>query len=659
MKPSVFYPRLFSILWSLCFIYSPDAHAIEKRDLLQKSTSLQQLRSLLDSGTNWIPFHPYQDRDWWEKMDASHRMQFIKQGEAQLNYTWKTVTASSYLAYVRSGNRQVMEKINTANTGALKKLIVAELMEGKGRFTDAIMDGVWMICEMTSWASPAHLYIQQEGLGLPNVQEPIIDLSTGTTACLLAWTHYFFQSSFDKINPLIAQRIRVEINRRILTPYYTRNDFWWMTLGTNDFANNWNVWINYNVLNCILLLETDAEKRSIGVYKTMRSVDKFINYYKNDGACEEGPSYWSLAGGMLFQYLDLLSNVTHQQVSIFQHPLIGKIGQYICNAFISQPYYINFADANAKIQPDAGLIYRYGKATQNNNMMGFGSFLAKEENWKKQIPLGYMESTLQNLLIAKEISEYPAKQPVEKYFWMPETEIAAAREHHQPDSGFYFAAKGGHNQESHNHNDVGSFILYFQGKPLLIDIGAETYTKKTFSRERYTIWAMRSAYHNIPLINGVEQSVGAEFKSKDAQFNTEKGSSIFSVDIAGAYPDSAKVQQWVRTYTLKKSAGFEIKDQYALKENKGNTNLYFMTPCQPIITAPGEVQLNISGDLVNIHFDPAKSNFLVEKISITDERLQQNWGETIYRLSFQLKSSKLKGSHIITVNTTPTQKQLK
>ena len=47
--------------------------------------------------------------------------------------------------------------------------------------------------------------------------------------------------------------------------------------------------------------------------------------------------------------------------------------------------------------------------------------------------------------------------------------------------GFFFGAKGGFNAESHNHNDVGSCVMYFDGKPCLIDLGREEYTAKTFS----------------------------------------------------------------------------------------------------------------------------------------------------------------------------------
>ena len=52
------------------------------------------------------------------------------------------------------------------------------------------------------------------------------------------------------------------------------------------------------------------------------------------------------------------------------------------------------------------------------------------------------------------------------------------------DGGWTLAAKGGSNAESHNHNDVGSFIAYYDSAPVLVDPSCGTYTKQTFSEGR-------------------------------------------------------------------------------------------------------------------------------------------------------------------------------
>lgn len=46
--------------------------------------------------------------------------------------------------------------------------------------------------------------------------------------------------------------------------------------------------------------------------------------------------------------------------------------------------------------------------------------------------------------------------------------------------GVVFLAKGGHNDEEHNHNDVGSFSIALDGDPLVVDAGVNTHTAQTF-----------------------------------------------------------------------------------------------------------------------------------------------------------------------------------
>jgi hypothetical protein len=87
-----------------------------------------------------------------------------------------------------------------------------------------------------------------------------------------------------------------------------------------------------------------------------------------------------------------------------------------------------------------------------------------------------------------------------------------ARDKEGSTDGLFVAAKGGHNDESHNHNDIGNYVIYYNGQPVLIDVGRGTYTRKTFSSRRYDIWYNCSDYHNVPTINGVTQPAGANLK---------------------------------------------------------------------------------------------------------------------------------------------------
>lgn len=642
MKHTKLIISCFLAVASLCTM------AQSKRNLLSDPYPLTYLQAHLTKGREWVQFPAYNDRSRWESLSPTYTKKWIAEGEQLLNYQWQVVLATAYLEFVKSGNRDVMQNPDNQNTNALRKLVLAELAEGKGRFIPQIINGCWSLCEMTSWCLSAHLSLQKAGAGLPDVEEPVIDLGVGMTSALLSWVNYFFESSFDKVNPLIAKRIHYEINKRVLEPYYSRNDFWWMALGKEGtMVNNWNIWINYNVLTCVLLNETDIQKKQAAVYKTMQSADQFINYYKDDGGCEEGPAYWSHAGGMLYQYLDLLKRSA--AVNLFSQPLVQHIGNYIAKAYITGRYYINYADASAKLDPDAGLIYAFAKATGDTVLRNFGTYLASQQRWQERVPDETLEMSIDNAFNAKEILSGHNIPPAYDEFWLPGTQIMGARDDAKDTKGFYVSALGGHNGESHNHNDVGTCIVFYNNQPMLIDIGSETYRRQTFGPERYTIWTMQSAYHNVPLINGVQQKDGAKYAARSVDFKSKGQDVFFSLDIAGAYPEAAKVSKWMRTYHLNRGHSLTINDQYELLENAGASELHFMTSAKPVLEGEGKLQLVNNDAGIMLTYDPAKLKPAIETIAVKDNRLLQSWPPVVYRIVFTITGKEKTGTTSIII----------
>ena len=186
---------------------------------------------------------------------------------------------------------------------------------------------------------------------------------------------------------------------------------------------------------------------------------------------------------------------------------------------------------------------------------------------------GTLEMSLQKYLIWNEMMHAKAAAYQPAYFWLDGIEVAGVRSEEGTNKGFFFAAKGGYNNESHNHNDVGTFVLYYNNDPILIDAGVGTYMAKTFSNQRYDIWTMQSAYHNLPMINGFQQSFGTKFKSSDVTFKNEKSKAVFSLNIAKAYPAVAKCRTWMRNYTLDRKKGLTIDDKFELDSLIGNNTL--------------------------------------------------------------------------------------
>lgn len=409
--------------------------------------------------------------------------------------------------------------------------------------------------------------------------------------------------------------------------------------------NNWNPWINYNMLTSYLLIETDPARKTAQVNKILNSLDKFLNGYSDDGGCDEGPSYWGAAGALLYECLEIMKNVTDGKFDVFDDPLIQNMGNYFYKVNIHAPYFINFADADATTGGNPSVVYRYGKAISDPVMQKFGAYLAELGKWGEKAMSGRIFDQIRNLGLISEIRTTEAKEALVAGFWFPDTEVAGARDREGSFSGFFFGAKGGFNAESHNHNDVGSCLMYFDGKPCLIDLGREEYVAKTFGPRRYEIWTMQSGYHNLPVINGTEQKDGEDFKARNSSFTSNARSAAFATDIAGAYPEGAKVLGWVRTYTLNRGRSFVISDKYELKEVTGApTTSNLMTYCKVTEVKPGLLKFEGDGFTLNMTYNQKVLTPEIEYIEITDRTLKRYWPNGVTRVKLKLNNPGLKGS---------------
>lgn len=624
--------------------------------MLSQRYSLNDLRSLLIPRTDWQPYPTIADRAAWEALPATLRHLYIAQGEALIGYEWPALPATLFLQFARNGNRRNYEIPHFERRGRLNELVLAECMENQGRFLDDITNGIWAICEESFWGVPAHIGRQAAGRGLPDTREVIVDLFAAETGALLAWTSYLLGDQLDTVWFLLRDRMAREVDQRILTPCLERDDYNWM--GFDNPArrvNNWNPWICSNWLACTLLLETDEARRQESVFKILRTVDNFIDPYPRDGGCDEGPSYWGRAGASLFDNLELLYSATNGAIDVYSEPLIQEIGRFIHRVHIADDSYINFADAPALVYPDAMLVYRYGLRIGDQAMAALGAWLAERQVVqdgggdesaerkagalkKRNVPTS-MARRLPAIFALHTLPTTPTAPPLPRDTWLPEIEVMVARDQESSAAGLFVAAKGGHNAESHNHNDIGNFVIYVDGKPVIVDAGVETYTAKTFSEQRYEIWTMQSAYHSLlPTLDGVQQLPGANYKATDVSYQANEAGATLALNLATAYPPEAKVDRWQRTVTLQRGQAVQIEDAYTLSAQPNTIELSLVTPCTVDVTTAGVIRfgerLVLGGRVAGtgqLTYD-AIFTATTEIIPITDERLGGTWGESLTRI---------------------------
>jgi len=549
------------------------------------------------------------DAFWRDSIPTEMRQSYIAYGEQYLDQPWASLPFTVFAENKQTGNRVNYEALCFAKRRQLAALVMAEIMEGKGRFIGKIIDGMGSFCEETWWGIPAHY---PRAIPLAELQE--VDLFNAETANLIVWTKYMLQKQFDVFSPDLCQRIDREIERRILVPA-VENNYWWKTAGMN-----WNPWICSNWLSCVLLCEHNETRKAEAITQIQKATQVFIDAYPEDGGCDEGPGYWDRAAASMFEVLRLLPDFPCDVQKI------RNMAAYCYKTYIGNDYCVNFADAHEnKAVQQVNIVYPFGLWLNDQAMREFGAYLGRQKGVLTNPAALYDKSgnfpTLSRELfflrnIRHFIEENP-REPLLKDVWLPDLQIMTARR-----GNLYVAMKGGTNGESHNHNDVGSFIIYVHGEPLLIDPSVGEYTAKTFGKGRYDIWTMQSQYHNLPQINGVDQKNGKQYAAKVISHRDGQ----LTLDIAGAYPAEAKVKSWKRTISSRKE-GITCTEEYELGEYREPTRLMF------IALSPDALQ--------HIHFDAKEMEATIEDISDKlDPLLQGMWGKHMYRIVLSIKSQK-------------------
>ncbi|NTB87530.1 heparinase II/III domain-containing protein [Agrobacterium tumefaciens] len=568
---------------------------------------------------DFVPGARLNERVPWRTVPETMRHAVIRDAEAAAGRPWPILRASDYREYSLNGERARFEALYFSRRRMLNDLVLAELLEGDGRFIQDIVDGIFLICEESGWQIPAHNAYERGGerLPLPDVEQPVIDLFAAETGALLATIVALLRDQLDAVSPLVVARIERDVLIRILKPYIGRH-FWWMGRGS-ERMNNWTAWITQNVLLSTFCLATDQELRRKVAEKALGSLDAFIKDYAEDGACEEGAVYYRHAALCMHGAMTILDSVAPGIITpLWQSPKIRSMADYILNMHVEGRHYFNFADSAAVIDPCTVREFLFGKAVGSDDLAAFAAWdrlSAEKPHLPDEWNLWYR---IQELLVASPAgSIQPLSEPRDLFY--PGVGLFVAR-----DQRFAVAVKGGHNGESHNHNDVGSVTLYKDGKPFLIDVGVETYTAKTFSPHRYEIWTMQSAFHNLPTFGDVMQSDGEGFAARDVETAFAPDSARISLDISAAYPPQARVRRYRRTVTLRRGTGVEIVD---IHDGDVLPVLSLMTCVEPAVEA-GKVFLDGLG---HIKLEGA-GDIAVETIAVADARLRLSWPSKIYRL---------------------------
>ncbi len=566
-----------------------------------------------------------EDQDRWAEVSESDRAEIILAAEELSGRPWPVLLASEYARFHLDGNRTGYEEPYFERRSRLIAATLAAALTRDEKWIAEAVDGIELICDELSWTVPAHAWKNRErNSPVPAPDDLDLDLFCAETGSVLAWTDQVLAPVLDEYSETIRPRLRAEVVRRVLEPFRARRDWHWLTRS----VNNWNPWIHSNVLAAALLLDIDPASRTEIVNLAVTGLDIFLDSYHADGGCDEGASYWGRAGGSLADCLALLYDASDGRLNGFSHPKVEPIASYLPAMHIGSGWYVNFADGPARQhgRTTAYSLFRLGQATGNELVARHATMINASGAPLIQRLASF--GRVLGVLFTRELNSVDTDRPTDlDHFWFPQTEVLSARI-----DGVVLAAKGGHNAESHNHNDVGNVVVAVDGEPLIVDIGVGTYTKQTFSADRYQIFTMQSEFHNLPVINGYGQLPGAERRSRGMTADLGPARVESSVDIADAYPAEAGIESWIRGTALD-DAGVVITDRWQL--SAAPTLLVWHLIVRGDVTlSAGKIDIPdpAGGRGLVIDYAAEQLECTTQAIALTDPRLSDVWGPELTRL---------------------------
>lgn len=455
-----------------------------------------------------------------------------------------------FLDFSRTGNRTRWQRVSGRRRGRVSTLVVAECLENKGRFMPAFDEIVRALCAERTWVMPAH-----DGK-LTNFRGENVDIDLGSSA--LAWSlataDYLLA---DKLNPETHKLIRDNLERRIFQPYRDmvagkREKNWWMT-GTN----NWNAVCLAGVTGTALAVIDSRDSRALYIAAAEHYSKNFLDGFTDDGYCSEGLGYWNYGFGYYTMLSEMIYQATSGKLDLLADHKAKQAATFGSNIEIINGVYPAFADCSINARPGSHLMYFLSRR------LGMGL-----RRWEQLDPVSAGGSLYESMMYSfpTSASRTPAAQSGSEgpgiRSWFDQAGILICRPAANSATRMAVALKGGHNNEHHNHNDVGSFVVVLGDKALLLDPGGEVYTARTFSSRRYESKVLNSFGHPVPVVAGKLQSTGEKARARVVRQSFTDESDTLVLDISSAYdvPELKKLERKF-VYSRSGSGSLSVTDE--------------------------------------------------------------------------------------------------
>ncbi|MZQ82784.1 hypothetical protein GQF01_11790 [Paenibacillus sp. 5J-6] len=576
------------------------------------------------------------------KESKQHIKEIREEGDKLLEETMPELTHSLFRLFSTTGSRREYELVYFRRRNRLTTFGLLAWLDGADSpYMDALSDTIGSILDEYTWCLPAHILhgpemrsaaeeqYAAEGLVNRSAEAFTIDLFAAETAFALSEISALLGAALPG---LLRVRIREEVLRRILRPFVTQAPSHWETA-----THNWASVCGGSIAAAAIYTLQDADELAAVLVRAFPALASYLSGFEEDGACTEGYMYWQYGFGYFTYAADLILRRTGGAVNWFQADKVQQIALFQQKTFLHGRKVVNFSDS----QGEAGIF------------MGLSGYLKQlypeMEHPELALRAGFRDDhcsrwapALRNLLWSEEDAQGSAWQTAAYY--LPDAQWLVSRQL-QEQGAYVFAAKGGHNNEPHNHNDIGHFILYAQGETLLPDLGSGQYSRKYFGPERYEILCNGSQSHSVPIIDGLYQAAGAEHRAEVRTFSSNEEQDVFALEISSAY-GTDKLTELVRRFIWSKTEPptLEVTDNYEFAQAPTAVVERFMAWHRPLQAEDGRILIAASPEAkVFLAYDHDLFDWEVKALDHVNHSDQP---QTCYALDFKLKPGVLSDSNL-------------
>ena len=443
---------------------------------------------------------------------------------------------SKFVLYDETGNRDIFQHDYYARRRRMAAFALRVWLYGKAEDIKELEDILWAVCDEYTWALPAHV---SGILDDPGISENIIDLYAAETAHSIS---EILSLCGEYLHDIVVRRCAGEVMRRVIEPFESE-DLRRYRLDWEFGGNNWSAVCGGSIGMAAIYLIENGDRLKKLICRAKNSCNKFFGNCKQDGSWEEGVSYWMYAMQYYVAFDELYREVTGSSIVPDESKMknVAEFPAKVCLPGGQQITFSDFTEVNMRFGIMCKLHARYGVSIPDKYY--YNNFIDR---------CAHFGAAVRNIAWFDPLCLTKGSAIGDAFF--PEGQWAVIRR-----ADNVVAIKGGHNGESHNHNDIGSFMYIKAGRVLLDDIGAPNYDKDYFGDKRYEFINAGSHGHSVPIVNGARQCTGKEFGA-DLFKKTDKG---VEVSFASAYDEASGIKTLVRTLDVDKEAEkIIIKDRF-------------------------------------------------------------------------------------------------